>query len=223
MANRPGLLSWLRGTLSDLNARAAEQHFETRIDQDIHRAQEEVRLANEQASAARADMLAAQAKLGDLRPRLVDLEEQVVRSLRSRAASRARTLATQVATLSAQVREWEVREAVARQHVEEKRALVGFHESVIQRLRRQLGLRRASINLQRSQEALALFGEPAARNTPARDADIVPPETAQQVLDRLRASAARSTPSVSQSKGPRKAGKTTTKTSTTKNRKGGAK
>lgn len=186
MADRKSLLSWLRDTLSDVNALAAEHRFEAKLDQEIHAAQEKVRQANEEASAARADMVLAAARLAELRPRLAELEDQVVRLLAARSTGKARVQAQKVAELAAQVREWEVRQSVAQQHEEEKKALAAFHESVIKRLRRQLGLRRASINIQRSQEALSLFGEPALTSQPAKDAEIVLPETPQEVLERLR-------------------------------------
>lgn len=196
MTDRKGLLSWLRDTLSDVNALAAEHRFEARLDQEIHAAQERVRQANEEAAEARADMVLAAARLAELRPKMEELEEQTVRLLASRSSSKARIQAQRVAEVASQVREWEVRHSVAKQHEEEKKALAAFHESVIRRLRRQLGLRRASINLQRSQEALSLFGDPVVTSQPARDAQIVLPETPQDVLDRLRDRVASAPPKV---------------------------
>lgn len=196
MTDRKGLLSWLRDTLSDVNALAAEHRFEARLDQEIHAAQERVRQANEEAAEARADMVLAAARLAELRPKMEELEERTVRLLASRSSSKARIQAQRVAEVASQVREWEVRHSVAKQHEEKKKALAAFHESVIKRLRRQLGLRRASINLQRSQEALSLFGEPVATSQPARDAQIVLPETPQDVLDRLRDRVAPAPPKV---------------------------
>jgi hypothetical protein len=185
---RSGFLGRLRGALSDMNNRTKDIQFEARLDQSIHEIQEQVRLAEEDRRAAMASAITLKRQLALLSPQLADMESRATAFLAARRPGKARALSDKIVTLAADIRECEVRYAFARQRIAENDTIIALHQGSVARLKRQMGLRRAAVSLQRSQEAITRYGESSAvAPTAAQQArtTAVPIETADQVMARL--------------------------------------
>lgn len=185
-SNKKGLFSRMKSTLSGVAQRISADQFEAHLDQLIHQTQESIREQEQAIAAAHADQLVARARIDELQPKIEDLEQQAILAIRGRRPSRARELSSQLEPLLAELRVHQVNAELACQQISQRKLLIETHEGQIRRFRNQLGLRRASENLQRSQEAIHRFGQASSAGSSCQDQpDVSPTETAQQIFQRL--------------------------------------
>lgn len=183
---KKGLFSIVKDTLNNLTQRAAADHFEAHLDQLIHQTQDHIREQEEAINTAHANELLSRSRVEELTARISDLEEQAILAIRGRRPSRAREISSQLEPLMADLRTNQTNYELAGQQISQRKLLIEAHEGQIRRFRHQLGLRRASENLQRSQEAIYRFGETASTPSSGQSqADASPTETASQIFQRL--------------------------------------
>lgn len=183
---KKGLFSLVKDTLNNLTQRASADHFEAHLDQLIHQTQDHIREQEEAINTAHANELLSRSRIEELTARISDLEEQAILAIRGRRPSRAREISSQLETLMADLRTNQTNCELAGQQISQRKLLIEAHEGQIRRFRHQLGLRRASENLQRSQEAIYRFGEAAAPPSSGQSqADASPTETSSQIFQRL--------------------------------------
>jgi len=85
-----------------------------------------------------------------------------------------------------------VKSAIAEQRELSEKSVADVFEGMLQRFKRQLDLRRAARSIQRSQEAIVVFGEDVSVGEEKKSFSMVEPETAKEIMERLGVKAEKS-------------------------------
>lgn len=185
MGKHKSVLEMIKAGVANLSSSLATERFEAYLDKLIHQAQERVREEKEAIAQAKADQLVARARLDEIDPDISQLEEKAISAIRGRRPTRAKELSGQIAKLLMDRRIYETNYQLASGQILHRQALIECYEGQIQRYRDQIGLRRASENLQRSQEAIHNYGEGTLTSSSTKEGTVSPPESAEDVFARL--------------------------------------
>jgi len=192
MTDKSSLASWFKGAFSQAGDRASDYLFEVRIDREIHLTQEKLRQARERVSSARAEKIVARKKVEDIRSTIDRLEQETVVLIAAKKTAKAKVLCKKIVELQVQLQEWSVKSAIAEQRELSEKSVADVFEGMLQRFKRQLDLRRAARSIQRSQEAIVVFGEDVSVGEEKKSFSMVEPETAKEIMERLGVKAEKS-------------------------------
>lgn len=150
----------LRGTLAAVGQKFSDEQFEANLDAAIRAANEQIAKAREESLVARANKISAAKKAEDAKSRQRELEGKAVDLLRSNKKSQAAALTKDIAASASERQKWKAEEKKATEDEAGYLLAMDLLDGQLRRLKYQLSVRRASTNLQRTQEALQRTGRP---------------------------------------------------------------
>ena len=173
------------GELNEFKQPLTAAQVEDVFDRQIRELNEQLDTAKASHATTKANRIAAQQNADRAKASQREVEEVAVGMLRSRKKAGAKILAEDVARYSESRCEW-AEEAQNLDELEKAQAaIIVAIESRLKRTKYQLGAYKASLNLQRTQEALVRTGVPAPAPAPVRKRAGAAMETPEQVLERL--------------------------------------
>ncbi len=172
------------GELHEFQKPLSAAQIEDQFDRSIRTLNDEIDAGKKELAATKGRRIHAQQMVDRAKASQEQVEELAVDMLRRRKKAGAKLLAEDVSKLAETRCEWA--EAVQAEAELERvqAALVAALESRLKRLRYQLGVYRASLNINRTQEALARTGVPAPAPAPSRKKN-PDSESPEQVFERL--------------------------------------
>lgn len=148
----------LQSALADIGQRFSDDHFEAQFDAAIRSTNEQVDAAKQSLTLARARKIETTRKASASAAKHRELEAKAITALRSRKKAQARSVVVEIANIAAEREEWEAAAQKAIEEEKERLLEIELLEGQVKRLKYQLSVRRASTNLQRTQEALLKSG-----------------------------------------------------------------
>lgn len=179
------LLDRLRETLADIGQKFSNDHFEAQLDSAIRSANDRIESAKSELNVARANKISSAKKVADAASECKELESRAVSALQSRKKRQAHSLVDEIGIVSSERMKWEEALAQASEAEKERTLEIELLEGQVKRLKYQLSVRRASTNLQRTQEAILRSGRRPDDPESVRQEVGKKPETPQQLMARL--------------------------------------